>query len=200
MHGFVFQSSFVLSIKTDDSQWSINTSRVGWETNWAATLCLIEPRVSCMHRRKREYMTKMWNEDPGHRCAGSVTPRCACDVRIPVLVHLFFFFSFFLFQSVSSNTKTKWAPHMVIGVGSVHRCFKSELWGPIAPVRGPLLFMDTSRLLSLELRPVLTRDLHRVVLRQFVFVLSTSEEATRFWGGGGESRSDGNYIDIFFVL
>lgn len=52
-----------------------------------------------------------------------------------------------------------------------------ELGGPVAPVCGPVLFRHDSRLLSLELWPILARNLHRVVLRQFVFVVGALEEA-----------------------
>lgn len=38
--------------------------------------------------------------------------------------------------------------------------------------------MDFPRFLCLELRPVPTRDLHRVVLGQFVFVVGPLEETT----------------------
>lgn len=55
---------------------------------------------------------------------------------------------------------------------------QTELRGPVAPVCGPFLFMDNAGLLSLELWPVLARDLHRVVLRHFVLVVGPSEEAT----------------------
>lgn len=55
---------------------------------------------------------------------------------------------------------------------------QSELGGPVTPVCGPFLFMYHSRLLRLELWPVLPRNLHSVVLWQFVFVVGPSEEAT----------------------
>lgn len=57
--------------------------------------------------------------------------------------------------------------------------------------------MDNSCLLSLELWPVLAGNLHRVVLRQFVFVVGALEEATlsegrrkarRSAGGGGKGK------------
>lgn len=63
---------------------------------------------------------------------------------------------------------------------------QSELRGPVAPVGGPFLFMGDSRLLRVELGPVLARNLHRVVLRQFVFVVGPLEEATLSAQGGGE--------------
>lgn len=52
-----------------------------------------------------------------------------------------------------------------------------ELGRPVAPVCGPVLFRHDSRLFSLELWPILARNLHRVVLRQFVFVVGALEEA-----------------------
>lgn len=42
---------------------------------------------------------------------------------------------------------------------------------------GPFLFMN-ARFLCLELWPLLARDLHRVVLRQFVFEMGSLEETT----------------------
>lgn len=68
---------------------------------------------------------------------------------------------------------------------------QSQLRGPVAPVRGPFLFMDNSWLLSLELWPVLARNLHRVVLRQFVFVMGPLEEATLWVQEGGEQVGEG---------
>lgn len=54
----------------------------------------------------------------------------------------------------------------------------SMLQGPITPVCGPFLFVDASGLLRLELWSKLTRNLYRVVLREFVLIVGTSEEAT----------------------
>lgn len=68
-----------------------------------------------------------------------------------------------------------------------------ELRGTVAPVRGPVLFRHDSRLLSLELWPILARNLHGVVLRQFVFVVGALEEATLSGGRAGkpeEARVD----------
>lgn len=83
-----------------------------------------------------------------------------------------------IFKSISSNSKTKTsATH-----GELKKVSKSvfqwELRGPVTPVCGPFLFMDNSRLLSLELWPVLARNLHCMVLRHFVFVVGPLEEAT----------------------
>lgn len=65
-----------------------------------------------------------------------------------------------------------------------------KLQGPVTPVRGPFLFVDTSRLLGLELRPMLTRNLHRVVLGKFVFVMAASEEATLSDDGKGKEAEE----------
>lgn len=95
---------------------------------------------------------------------------------------------------------------------------QSELWCPVAPVRGPFLFMDNSWLLSLELWPVLARNLHRVVLRQFVFVVGPLEEATLSAqergkvdrSAEGRGRNEGknllmsyaiaNHLDLVFLI
>lgn len=66
--------------------------------------------------------------------------------------------------------------HMVMGLSP--SVLRRKLRGPVAPVCGPFFFMDFPRLLCLELRPVPTRDLHRVVLGQFVFVVGPLEETT----------------------
>lgn len=65
---------------------------------------------------------------------------------------------------------------MVIGLSL--SLLRRKLRGPVAPVCGPFFFMDFPRFLCLELRPVPTRDLHRVVLGQFVFVVGPLEETT----------------------
>ena len=52
-----------------------------------------------------------------------------------------------------------------------------RLGGAVAPVGAPLLLLDGPRLLGGELRSVLPRDLHRVVLRHLVFVLRAPEKA-----------------------
>lgn len=75
-----------------------------------------------------------------------------------------------------TRAKTAPVPHMVIGLSQ--SLLLGELRGPIAPVCGPFFFMDFPRFLCLELRPVPTRDLHRVVLGQFVFVVGPLEETT----------------------
>lgn len=66
---------------------------------------------------------------------------------------------------------------------------QSRFWGPVAPVRGPLLSVDTSGLLKLW--PVPPRNLHCVVLRQLVLVGSPSEEATLLAREESGSRSRG---------
>lgn len=66
-----------------------------------------------------------------------------------------------------------------------------ELRGTVAPVRGPVLFRHNSRLLSLELWPILARNLHGVVLRQFVFVVGALEEATLSGGRAGNQKKRG---------
>lgn len=71
------------------------------------------------------------------------------------------------------------------GRGWVSQCYREKLGGPVAPVCGPFFFMDFSRLLCLELWPIPTRNLHRVVLGQFVFVVGPLEETTL---EGGEKR------------
>lgn len=53
-----------------------------------------------------------------------------------------------------------------------------KLGGPVAPVCGPFFFMDFLWLLCLELRPIPARNLHRMVLGQFVFVVGPLEETT----------------------
>lgn len=68
---------------------------------------------------------------------------------------------------------------------------ESELRGSVTPVGGPVLFRHDSRLLSLELWPILARNLHRVVLRQFVFVVAALEEATLSGGRAGNQKKRG---------
>lgn len=55
---------------------------------------------------------------------------------------------------------------------------QKKLGGPVTPVCGPFFFMDFARLLCLELWPIPARNLHRVVLGQFVFVVGPLEETT----------------------
>lgn len=63
-------------------------------------------------------------------------------------------------------------------VGLSQSVLQRKLGGSVAPVCGPLFFMDFPRFLCLELRPIPTRNLHRVVLGQFVFVVGPLEETT----------------------
>lgn len=70
-------------------------------------------------------------------------------------------------------------------IGPSRSVLQRKLGGPVAPVCGPFLFVDFPRLLCLELGPVPARDLHRVVLGQFVFVVGPLEETTL---GGAQER------------
>lgn len=89
-----------------------------------------------------------------------------------------------------TEAKTAPVPHMVIGLSP--SLLRRKLRGPVAPVRGPSFFMDFPRLLCLELRPVPTRDLHRVVLGQFVFVVGPLEETTL--------EEDRGEVSQFFII
>ena len=68
------------------------------------------------------------------------------------------------------------------------QCTQGQLGGAIAPVGAPFLLLDGPRLLSGELRSVLARDLHRVILGHLVFVLGPLEKATLLAGAKVERR------------
>lgn len=124
---------------------------------------------------------------PGRRNAALRVP----DAVISVTVHFYSFVYFFLL-SVGFDPKAEWVPHAELNkLGQSVLSRELELWGPVAPVSGPVLFRHDSRLLSLELWPILARNLHRVVLRQFVFVVGALEEATLVGGRAGIQKKQG---------